>query len=63
MTLRQALAQLRHAPRDCFAVPADEAISQEERRIALADGGVRALPGATHADPTVEAIRWTICER
>jgi len=35
---------------------------QEERRIALADGGVHALPGATHADPTVEAIRWTICE-
>jgi len=35
---------------------------EEERRIALAGGGVRALPGETHADPTVEAIRWTICE-
>jgi putative DNA primase/helicase len=35
---------------------------QEERRIALADGGVHRLSGETHADPTVEAIRWTICE-
>ena len=35
---------------------------QEERRIALADGGVHTVPGATHADPTAEAIRWTICE-
>jgi putative DNA primase/helicase len=34
----------------------------EERRIALADGGVHALSGETHVDPTVEAIRWTICE-
>ncbi len=35
---------------------------QEERRIALADGGVHALPGEVHADPTAEAIRWSICE-
>ncbi|MBR0683844.1 hypothetical protein GXW74_25435 [Roseomonas eburnea] len=35
---------------------------QEERRIALADGGAHVLPGEVHADPTAEAIRWTICE-
>jgi hypothetical protein len=35
---------------------------REERRIALADGGLHILPGEKHADPTAEAIRWSICE-
>ena len=35
---------------------------REERRIALADGGVHAVAGEVHADPTAEAIRWSICE-
>lgn len=35
---------------------------REERRIALADGGVHAIAGEVHADPTAEAIRWSICE-
>lgn len=35
---------------------------REERRIALADGGVHAVGGEAHADPTAEAIRWSICE-
>ena len=33
-----------------------------ERRIALAEGGVHAVAGEEHADPTAEALRWTICE-
>ncbi|MFN6999583.1 MAG: hypothetical protein ACK4ST_06070 [Elioraea tepidiphila] len=33
-----------------------------ERRLALADGGVHATTGEEHADPTAEALRWTICE-
>ena len=35
---------------------------REERRIALADGGVHPVAGEAHADPTAEAIRWSICE-
>jgi putative DNA primase/helicase len=35
---------------------------REERRIALADGGVRTVAGEAHADPIAEAIRWSICE-
>jgi putative DNA primase/helicase len=34
----------------------------EERRIRLAGGRTHALPGEAHADPTAEAIRWSICE-
>lgn len=33
-----------------------------ERRIALAEGGVHATTGEEHADPTAEAVRWSICE-
>lgn len=33
-----------------------------ERRIALAEGDVRAIAGEEHADPTAEALRWSICE-
>ena len=35
---------------------------REERRIALADGCLHIPPGEKHADPTAEAIRWSICE-
>jgi putative DNA primase/helicase len=34
----------------------------EERRIRLAGGRTHAVPGEVHADPTAEAIRWSICE-
>ncbi|WP_333669069.1 hypothetical protein [Elioraea tepidiphila] len=33
-----------------------------ERRIALAAGGVHAVAGEQHPDPTAEAARWSICE-
>lgn len=33
-----------------------------ERRIALAAGGVHAVAGEQHPDPTAEAVRWAICE-
>jgi putative DNA primase/helicase len=33
-----------------------------ERRIGLADGEVHVVSGEAHADPTAEAVRWTICE-
>ena len=29
---------------------------------ALAGGRTHAVPGEVHADPTAEAIRWSICE-
>ena len=34
----------------------------EERRIRLQGGRTHAVPGEVHADPTAEAIRWSICE-
>ncbi len=34
----------------------------EERRIRLAGGRTHALRGEVHADPSAEAIRWSICE-
>ena len=34
----------------------------EERRIRLAGGRTHAVPGEVHAEPTAEAIRWSICE-
>ena len=34
----------------------------EVRRIRLAGGRTHAVPGEVHADPTAEAIRWSICE-
>jgi putative DNA primase/helicase len=34
----------------------------QERRIRLAGGRTHVVPGEVHADPTAEAIRWSICE-
>ena len=34
----------------------------EVRRIRIAGGRTHAVPGEVHADPTAEAIRWSICE-
>jgi len=33
-----------------------------EKRIRLEEGKTHAVMGEFHADPTVEAIRWSICE-